>query len=849
LNKSIIPPPSFDPWTVDDRLVQTNSLTVVRERIAGLADAGNLAAVIIHLNDTYLIEERPPRIPGLAKIAGTIGEIRALVRQKLGSDRTLVCHGGDYLGPSRLSKELQGAQMVDLLRHCGLTVATIGNHEFDHEFDYGWATLRSRLIESQREHTIGAGTPFKTVLTNLKPALADDRNLFQRLLMWPEPPATPILAVLGYSGEQTARVACSHGFAQVSVDHMIKDLSKALQSAPSVLGIIVLTHASRDEDCQFQRLMQEHFPLHAIYVLGGHDHHVHWAELLDQSILMKCLSNCKSLGIIAVPNDALAAIRINLPIVGRDYPVYNDPAAIRAAISGDAPVVGRSAQNWSDEVLNRTIARLRTEVATRFTGQLSADLLSAFELRIARTLVDAKAFLRNSLVSDVSFDLVSMALSYARRSLHATVTTLQCSEGIEALPVDSEAQAATAHWINKAGGAKDDDVTLVVDFSAHTCTLDALDDSIRVQSTDFGNFVTDAILHATRARVALVNAGSLRADDRLPAKLTVRQLRDALLYDGSDAGIVLSLSGHELSRAIDHAKKKGNHGAFLQVSAEFDAAIEQAGEGLIRVALVRHMIASASDEDGYCAALAEEGESPERASQRLLSRVHATDVGSLEDWIRAGARHVAYSTEHRLTSHAWLAQTHSGPQQVIRLIDDYRGVCGQAGLKPWDMLAISTDPEVPIEVRRAVDHLVGLVEDGWLLGAPTKDIWFTLTYKSLEATELNHTGRLLEGERHPIYYASYLDKVAEVLGLRWGRISIFKFLELKGKTTFTPAEAERIRDLLRQLRRADRDQQMRLRHRLRHEFGFYISNFKRSNAEFSEANFNELAKRGIITIR
>jgi hypothetical protein len=37
-------------------------------RIAALADEDDLAAVLIHLNDTYRIEERLPDVPGMARI-------------------------------------------------------------------------------------------------------------------------------------------------------------------------------------------------------------------------------------------------------------------------------------------------------------------------------------------------------------------------------------------------------------------------------------------------------------------------------------------------------------------------------------------------------------------------------------------------------------------------------------------------------------------------------------------------------------------------------------------------------------------------------------------------------------
>lgn len=71
---------------------------------------------------------------------------------------------------------------------------------------------------------------------------------------------------------------------------------------------------------------------------------------------------------------------------------------------------------------------------------------------------------------------------------------------------------------------------------------------------------------------------------------------------------------------------------------------------------------------------------------------------------------------------------------------------------------------------------------------------------------------------------------------------------MKGKSTFSPAEAVRVRELLRQLRSAERDEQKKLRERLRIDVGFYISDFTRSNAGFTDADFDSLVEQGAIKI-
>ena len=69
----------------------------------------------------------------------------------------------------------------------------------------------------------------------------------------------------------------------------------------------------------------------------------------------------------------------------------------------------------------------------------------------------------------------------------------------------------------------------------------------------------------------------------------------------------------------------------------------------------------------------------------------------------------------------------------------------------------------------------------------------------------------------------------------------------QGRRQFTLEEAEQIRNLLREKTRADRDQQKRIRGKLR-KIGFYITDFDNSSEAFTEADFNELVEIGTISI-
>ena len=62
-----------------------------------LAQDGDLAAVLIHLNDTYPIESRLPGIPGMSRIARLIKFLRGYVQARVGEDVVLTLNAGDML--------------------------------------------------------------------------------------------------------------------------------------------------------------------------------------------------------------------------------------------------------------------------------------------------------------------------------------------------------------------------------------------------------------------------------------------------------------------------------------------------------------------------------------------------------------------------------------------------------------------------------------------------------------------------------------------------------------------------------------------------------------------------------
>lgn len=70
---------------------------------------------------------------------------------------------------------------------------------------------------------------------------------------------------------------------------------------------------------------------------------------------------------------------------------------------------------------------------------------------------------------------------------------------------------------------------------------------------------------------------------------------------------------------------------------------------------------------------------------------------------------------------------------------------------------------------------------------------------------------------------------------------------MKGRKSFSVEEAAEIKRLLREKVRADRNEQKRIRGRIR-KIGFYISDHETDQHGFSEADFDHLVAIGAVTV-
>lgn len=89
---------------------------------------------VLHMNDVYEISPlNRGTVGGLARVA----TLKKQLAEQYGKGQFLTVHAGDFLSPSALGaakvngRQLDGEQMVDVLKAVGIDYIILGNHEFD----------------------------------------------------------------------------------------------------------------------------------------------------------------------------------------------------------------------------------------------------------------------------------------------------------------------------------------------------------------------------------------------------------------------------------------------------------------------------------------------------------------------------------------------------------------------------------------------------------------------------------------------------------------------------------------------------------------------------------------------
>jgi 2',3'-cyclic-nucleotide 2'-phosphodiesterase (5'-nucleotidase family) len=610
-----------------------NLLAAIRQ----IGEDHNLAAVLVHMNDTPHIEERlRGKMPGLPRVASVVRRIRDEVESTVGSDVTLVLHSGDFLYPSLLSDQEHGRQMVDVLNKLGVSYCTLGNHEFD----LGAEVLESRLSELS----------FQVVLANLHASEACQRAPFDGYALWP--PQDPYLAIVGVMGQDAALEAEKHGFTWEDARHAMGGIIRELRQQPNVGALIVLSHMSRDEDKRLQDWLNSAWQDRGFsYILGGHDHDISWTEA-DRlhCMLAKNFANAHSIRVIVVRYDALAVIPA-WHAADRPPPLswitQRKPAAHEPCNSAEDAVP--LLRTLVPEIDNRDIRKaLENRVRLVFSEQLAGQPDSV------RTLEWALFHAWHQCIEEF-------------RQYNSTVLGFSDLATIRPEP---EVDALVKSWVARISPCSKDD-QLIRDFAHLADYLDGCDASLRMGSTNFGNFIADCIELGSEADVALVNAGSFRVDALLPPCLHYRDLRETFLYDKGKTIFKLPMTPDEYRALLEHAASQPGHGRFLQVSNGAKDIASRNASGL-QVALVSYMIFG--EVDGYAKVLADRrGLSVEQLRSSLD---HLRESGwGLKDLVERQAENVGYSEDDRIPMVKFSDEMRAKALEVILWIDEYLDAC------------------------------------------------------------------------------------------------------------------------------------------------------------------------------
>ncbi len=439
-----------------------------------------LVAVVVHLNDTYLIEERRHRnLPGFARIIATVKRLRAHVEEVTGSNRVLVVHSGDFLSPSLLAQKDHGKAMVELLNRAGVNYCLLGNHEFDD----GAEVLADRLREAKFTVLLANATDPTRLIAGGKVA----RGVF-----WPEDDRNPP-ALVALTGVVSADV--HESFESPDPDPFgalvpgrprkwkwsfvppNEALIEFLKTASKIPFRIVLTHATQNED----RLLRRQIPeTPRTYILGGHDHDIEWVEDNKDVYVMKNLANAET-------------VRVLLLLAG-----------------------GESVTCEVYATYERLAARRRE--AGKTTPQYPRDLEAVL---LGTSDVDSKV-VKHRIENPwpvKKFKKLEEALFSTRYATDILAYKLRYGDHEAAAPDD----AAYVEGALKAVADQDDGLP-VCDLSSKTAKLEARDAHIRRHQTNLGVFVAECIRLEAAALVAIINSGAFRCDSELDAKLSVRDL-------------------------------------------------------------------------------------------------------------------------------------------------------------------------------------------------------------------------------------------------------------------------------------------------------------------------------------
>lgn len=530
---------------------------------------GRLVCAVVHLNDTYLIDEQPPTLPGFPRLIATVKALREHVLAVTGRDRVVVVHSGDFLGPSRLGNSDHGVAMIDMLNRSTLRYFVPGNHEFDYD-------PKTKL----EDQLLVARAKFALVCCNVSTPAAVNASEFT---LWP----TTESPTVAFTGVVSKSVHSSFGEHWPFTDPDAALKTFAGQTAKTPFHV-VLSHATREED-RAMRPSLEGCP--RTVLLGGHDHHIDWQEDDFLPILYKNRSNLQS-------------VRVLLLMAGDSRTAFN--------------------QLWcSYQELKKNNGGVPPPYEQAFVDAL-LDPLHPCDAHVFRRWIEAKdpcgheGFPNFSAYAfDQDDDIPDDALVNRLEDLPSVYDVgSHVLKFADFLPATRRDEKAVRKALKQITEPNEDHV--VCDFSRDVGQLDARDTQLRERPTDFGLLAAESVRREANADIAIVHSGSFRIDALIDANVTRKRLLDTFIFDkpkpGQDEPImILTLNNQEIDTLLAHGRRLATTGAFPQIVDK-----RQSSQQDHVVAISSYLLINPKSNDGYVEAYAKsEGMSEDQARERF----------------------------------------------------------------------------------------------------------------------------------------------------------------------------------------------------------------------------------------
>lgn len=213
---------------------------------------------IIHFNDVYNIESRRQEPCG--------GASRFInILNNLINENTLVFFSGDAFSPSNLSNLFKGKQMCEILNHCSINAACLGNHDFD----FGKDSLDNLVRECK----------FPWLLSNVKDSLTNE-TLCGSLVYHIEHINNLKIGIIGLVEEEWINTLGTIDTDELNYEPFLLSgnrLSLELKEKHSCDLVIALTHMRLPNDLILANKIK-----HIDLILGGHDHS-YYCEYVNNS--------------------------------------------------------------------------------------------------------------------------------------------------------------------------------------------------------------------------------------------------------------------------------------------------------------------------------------------------------------------------------------------------------------------------------------------------------------------------------------------------------------------------------------------------------------------------------------